>query len=166
MHIIQSIRNMLDGFYRIISGSVFGGAKAVGEIGGYLGRYHNQVSVIPEGREREFMGWAMPGTNKFSVLNIFSSKLLGKKQLPFTTSTNGAPRAMVPIGTYERVMPMDMIPTLLLRSLIMNDTDRAVQLGALELDEEDVALFTFVCPGKYNYGPILRRNLEIIEKEG
>ncbi|MCP4640088.1 MAG: NADH:ubiquinone reductase (Na(+)-transporting) subunit A, partial [bacterium] len=80
--------------------------------------------------------------------------------------TNGGERAMVPIGSYERVMPMDIMPTFLLRALAVNDIERAEQLGCLELDEEDLALCTFVCPSKYDYGPILRRNLDIIEKEG
>jgi Na+-transporting NADH:ubiquinone oxidoreductase subunit A len=73
---------------------------------------------------------------------------------------------MVPIGMYERVMPLDIMPTFLLRSLIVGDTDRAVQLGALELDEEDLALCTFVDPGKTDFGVILRKNLSEIEKEG
>ena len=88
------------------------------------------------------------------------------RKFAFTTSTNGSPRAMVPIGMYERVMPMDLLPTFLLRSLIVGDVETAEKLGALELDEEDVALCTFVCPGKVNYGPILRANLDSIEKEG
>ena len=73
---------------------------------------------------------------------------------------------MVPIGLYEKVMPMDILPTFLLRALIVGDIERAEQLGALELDEEDLALCTYVCPGKTNYGPILRKNLDTIEKEG
>jgi Na+-transporting NADH:ubiquinone oxidoreductase subunit A len=70
------------------------------------------------------------------------------------------------VGSYETVVPMDMLPTQLLRSLIVGDTETAQLLGALELDEEDVALCTYVCPGKYEYGPILRDNLTRIEKEG
>jgi Na+-transporting NADH:ubiquinone oxidoreductase subunit A len=83
-----------------------------------------------------------------------------------TTSTEGSERAMVPIGTYERVMPLDLIPTLLLRALITRDTERAQELGCLELDDEDLALCTYVCPGKYEYSEILRDNLAKIEKEG
>ena len=73
---------------------------------------------------------------------------------------------MVPVGTYERVMPLDVLPTQLLRALIVNDTDQAQALGCLELDEEDLALCTYVCPGKYDFGTILRENLTMIEKEG
>ena len=72
----------------------------------------------------------------------------------------------MPIGNYERIMPLDILPTQLLRSLIVSDTSTAQELGCLELDEEDLALCTYVCPGKYEYGPILRDNLTQIEKEG
>ena len=149
---------------RVISGSVFGG-RAGGSNVRYLGRYHMQVSVLAEGRERQFMHFMRPGLEAFSVLPIYLSRLLGK-QFAFTTSTNGSERAMVPVGTYERVMPLDVLPTQLLRALIVGDTEVAQKLGCLELDEEDLALSTFVCPGKYEYGPILRDNLTRIEIEG
>jgi Na+-transporting NADH:ubiquinone oxidoreductase subunit A len=150
---------------RAISGSVFGGRRGDGPCA-YLGRFANQVSVLEEGTKREFIGWLSPGTNKFSVLNIYLSKLTGGKLFNFTTTTNGSERAMVPVGAYEQVMPLDILPTQLLRALIVGDTEVAQKLGALELDEEDLALCTFVCPGKYEYGPILRENLTRIEIEG
>ena len=150
---------------RIISGSVFGGRRGEGPCA-YLGRFANQVSVLEEGTKREFMGWLSPGTDKFSVLNIYLSRLMGRKQFDFTTTTNGSERAMVPVGVYEDVMPLDIPPTQLLRALIVGDTEMAQKLGVLELDEEDLALCTFVCPGKYEYGPILRENLTRIEIEG
>ena len=151
---------------RLISGSVLGGRTAMGEIQGYLGRYANQISVLLEGREREFLGWLSPGLNRFSTINTFLSRFTPGKRFAFTTSTNGSARAMVPIGMYERVMPFDLLPTFLLRAMIVDDVERAEALGILELDEEDVAPCTFECPGKYEYGPILRRNLTLIEKEG
>ena len=131
----------------------------------FLGRYHTQISVLEEGRERTVLHYLRPGLKSFSVLPIYLSKLTGGR-LDFTTSTNGSERAMVPVGAYEKVMPLDILPTQLLRSLIVGDTDTAQKLGCLELDEEDLALCTFVCPGKYEYGPILRRNLTQIELEG
>jgi Na+-transporting NADH:ubiquinone oxidoreductase subunit A len=155
-----------DADLRFIAGSVLSGKAAAGEIFGFLGRYHHQVSVLHEGRERVFLGWLTPGFEAFSSLPIYLSRLLPKKLFPFTTTTNGSPRAMVPIGAYENVSPMDLMPTFLLRSLIVGDTEQAEKLGVLELDEEDVALFSFVCPGKTDYGPLLRKNLETIEKEG
>ncbi|WP_053979257.1 Na(+)-translocating NADH-quinone reductase subunit A [Marinagarivorans algicola] len=149
---------------RIVSGSVFGGRNAKSVLG-FLGRYHNQVSVLLEGREREMIHYLRPGVDKFSVLNIYVSKLTNKL-FNFTTSTNGSERAMVPVGAYEKVMPLDILPTQLLRAIIVGDTEVAQHLGALELDEEDLALCTFVCPGKYEYGPLLRNNLTRIEVEG
>lgn len=156
---------MKAGENRMISGSVFGGRHAQGAVA-YLGRYATQVSVLLEGRERPFLHYVGPGLNRFSLLPIYISKLMGGKKFNFTSSTNGSERAMVPIGIYEKVMPLDILPTQLLRALIVGDTEVAQQLGCLELDEEDLALCSFVCPGKYEYGPILRDNLTQIEVEG
>lgn len=151
---------------RVISGSVLHGHTAR-NWASFLGRFHQQISVIAESDEREFFGWIKPvGKNKFSALNVFISKLLGKKELALTTSQNGSPRAMVPVGTFEMVMPLDILPTQLLRALVVKDSDAAQALGCLELDEEDLALCSFVCSGKFDYGPMLRTNLTQIEKEG
>jgi Na+-transporting NADH:ubiquinone oxidoreductase subunit A len=152
---------------RAISGSVLSGRRAAGWAS-YLGRYHTQLSVLAEGREREFFGWIMPGKNKFSILNVFLSSLSrATRKFALTTTQNGSPRAMVPVGNnYEQVMPLDILPTQLLRSLLVGDTEMAQSLGCLELDEEDLALCSFVCVGKYDYGPVLRKNLTQIEKEG
>lgn len=150
---------------RIISGSVLSGRTAR-DPEQFLGRYHQQVSVLREGYERPFMGYLSPGLRRHSNLGIYLSSLLGRRQrYEFTTTTNGSERAMVPVGSYETIMPLDILPTQLLRSLIVTDIESAMDLGALELDEEDLALCTYVCPGKYEYGPILRANLTRIEKE-
>ena len=151
---------------RMISGSVLSGRQAEGDVHGYLGRYHQQISVLKEGRSREFLGWLGPGWNKFSTVRTFVSSWLSRGNFAMTTSTNGSPRAIVPIGMYERVMPMDLLATPLLRALVMEDVERAEELGCLELDEEDLALCTFVDPGKTDFAPYLRRVLDILEKEG
>lgn len=153
------------GANRVVSGSVLGGRTAHGAFA-FLGRYHQQVSCLREGKEREMLHYLRAGSDKHSILNIYISKLMGGKKFAFSTSTNGSPRAMVPVGNYEEVMPLDVLPTQLLRSLIVGDTEVAQKLGCLELDEEDLALCTYVCAGKYEYGPILRDNLTRIEKEG
>lgn len=153
-----------EGENRIISGSVLNGAIAK-DAHDYLGRYALQVSVLKEGREREFLGWMMPASEHYSL----SRTVVGhfrKALFDMTTSLYGGHRAMVPIGLYERVMPLDIIPTLLLRDLEAKDTDSAQNLGCLELDEEDLALCTYVCPGKTEYGPLLRQALDQIEKDG
>ena len=150
---------------RIISGSVLGGRTAVGAFA-FLGRYHNQVSVLKEGRERLFMSWLNPTVDRHSNLNLLFSKLNPSRLFDFTTTTNGGERAMVPVGNYEKVMPLDILATQLLRSILVGDTETAQKLGVLELEEEDLALCSYVCAGKYEYGPVLRDNLTRIEIEG
>jgi Na+-transporting NADH:ubiquinone oxidoreductase subunit A len=150
---------------RVLSGSVFNGRKARGPYV-FLGRYHQQITILLEGRDREFVHYLRAGVNKHSVTRTFVSALNRAKRLPFSTTTNGSDRAMVPIGNFERIMPLDILPTQLLRALIVGDSDVAQALGCLELDEEDLALCTYVCSGKYEYGPILRDTLTRIEKEG
>ncbi len=152
-------------FVRTVNGSVLSGYKVIDGTE-FLGRYSLQISLLDEGYKKEFMGWAVPGFNKFSATKSFISSLLPNKLFDLTTSSNGSPRAIVPIGLYEKVMPLDILPGLLLKSIVVKDTDEAQRLGVLELDEEDLALCTFVCPGKYEYGAILRENLEQIERDG
>jgi Na+-transporting NADH:ubiquinone oxidoreductase subunit A len=150
---------------RIISGSILNGHKVEQGVE-FLGRYHLQVSVMEEGLERPLLHYVQAGTKRFSKLPIYVSRFMPKKLWNFSTTTNGSSRAMVPIGIYEEIMPLDILPTQLLRALIVGDSETAQQLGCLELDEEDLALCTYVCPGKYEYGPILRGNLQHIQKEG
>lgn len=154
------------GDLRVISGSVLDGRATGDDATAYLGRHHRQVAALAEGREREMFGWITPQVRKFSLWNVVAGRMATRGGLPLTTTTNGGDRAMVPIGAYERVMPLDIMPTHLLRALYVGDAEQAVALGALELEEEDLALATFVCPGKTEWGPLLRRMLEKIEKEG
>lgn len=154
-----------EGEQRLISGPVFSGHTARGGLA-FLGRYHQQISVLPEERERHFLGYLTPGGNRHSVFPVFLSSWLKKKSVDLTTTTNGSTRAMVPIGTYDSVMPGDFLATQLMRSLLVADVERAINLGCLELDEDDVALCTYACPGKYEYGPVLRQMLNQIQKEG
>lgn len=152
---------------RVISGSVLHGRQAEGW-SDYLGQFNSQVSVIAENREREFMGWVVPTGSKYSFLNVLLSSLPKERgrKFAFSTTKFGSPRAIVPVGVFEDVVPLDILPTQLLRYLIVGDTDMAQALGALELDEEDLSLCTFVDPGKHDFGPVLRKNLTQIEKEG
>jgi len=157
---------LCEGRNRVISGSVFGGCTATGDTHGFLHRYDQQVTVIAEGGQRTFLGWMVPGFDAFSVKSAFVSRLFPGKRFAFTTATNGCDRAIVPIGSYEKVFPFDIPPSFLLRALAVHDTERAEQLGCLELSEEDMALCTFVEPGKAEYGPKLRAVLDTIWKEG
>ncbi len=152
------------GNVRVVAGSVLDGHRAV-DWAAYLGRYEPQITVLQEGTPREFLSFMRPGFGKFSAARAFAGKLLGN-DYRFTTSQNGSPRAMVSTGSFEQVMPLDILPTPLLKALLVRDTDGARDLGCLELDEEDLALCSFVCNGKYNYGPHLRKNLHEIEVNG
>lgn len=158
---------LIDGDIRVISGSVLYGQEANGW-SAYLGAYSNQVSALIEGRQRELFGWIVAGKNKYSALNVYVSskdRKLGRL-FPLTTDKNGSNRAIVPVGIYETVMPLDILPTPLLKALVVGDSDQAQLLGCLELNEEDLALCTFVDPGKHDFAPVLRANLTKIEKEG
>ena len=150
---------------RIISGSVLSGNIAEGKLS-FLSRYARQVTLIKEDKEKIPFGWIKPQPNKFSVMPVLISALRRAKLFNLTSNLNGGRRAMVPTGVFETLMPQDFLPTQLLRSLIVMDTDVAQSLGALELDEEDLALVTFACPAKYEYGSALRDSLKKIEKEG
>jgi Na+-transporting NADH:ubiquinone oxidoreductase subunit A len=154
---------LIEGRDRVISGSVLGGQTATGD-GAYLGRYDLQVSAISEEQKRVFLHWLNPWLSQYSMLHVFLKPGLDKKQFTMTSSQNGSYRAMVPLGTYEAVMPLDILATQLLRYLLVRDTQMAQQLGALELDEEDLALCTFVCHSKYEYGPALRDCLTMLER--
>jgi Na+-transporting NADH:ubiquinone oxidoreductase subunit A len=151
---------------RLLSGSVLSGKRAEGPEFGFLGRYHLQVSALLEGGQRRPLGWAAPGADRFSLLPVFVSRLFHGRRFEFTTDTHGSTRPLMPIGSYERVLPMDILATYLLRALLVGDLEEAEKLGALELDEEDLALCSFVCPGKTEFGPCLRASLERLEKEG
>ena len=151
---------------RVVSGSVLSGHTAQG-VHDFLGRFHNQVSVLAEDAQHQVLPWVRGGSDKFSITRAVTSRLFGlTKSFEFTTHQGGSQRAMMAFGQLDRVMPLDILPTLLVRDLVVRDTDEAQALGALELDEEDLALCTFVCPGKYDFGKELRACLDVIEREG
>ncbi len=151
---------------RVVSGSVLSGSIASDQFA-FLGRYHKQITLMEEDKKQEVLGWLIPGFKKYSFINVHFSSLLRRiLKFPFGTNQRGSRRAMVPLGSYERVVPLDILPTQLLRSILIMDTDQAQKLGALELDEEDLALCTFICHSKHEYGEALRATLDKIEKEG
>lgn len=152
---------------RVISGSVLYGHEAAGPVA-YLAVNDLQVSAIKEARDRELFGWIVPGENKYSAMNVYVSSKDRQtgREFPLTTDKNGSNRAIVPVGVYESVMPLDILSTPLLKAIVVGDSDTAQSLGCLELDEEDMSLFTFVDPGKHDFAPVLRANLTKIEKEG
>jgi len=149
---------------RLISGSVLSGRAGEGP-GAYLGRYARQITLIEEDKKQIPMGWIRPMPSKYAVQPVLGSAR-ARRLFPLTSNLNGGRRAMVPLGTFEELMPQDYLPTQLLRALLVMDTDQAQLLGALELDEEDLGLVGFACPAKYEYGMALRDCLLKIEKEG
>jgi Na+-transporting NADH:ubiquinone oxidoreductase subunit A len=144
---------------------VLDGRPAAG-VHAYLGRYHRQVSVIPEGSSRGFLNWLRPGGDRFSITSLFLSAFLPARKFTMNTAAWGGERAIFPLGTYEKVMPLDIVATSLLKSLAVRDIEKSEALGCLELIEEDLALCSFVCPGKNDYGPMLRDILTTMEQEG
>jgi Na+-transporting NADH:ubiquinone oxidoreductase subunit A len=157
---------LLSGAWRVISGSVLAGRNAAGEEA-FLGRYHHQITVIGEDLSRSFLGWTNPfPRHLFSLKRVVLGAWLPRRLRAMTTSRNGGVRALVPTGSFEKVMPLDLLPTHLLKALLCGDVEAAEALGCLELAEEDLALCTYVCPSKIEYGPVLREMLDLIEKEG
>ncbi len=151
--------------YRLISGSVLDGFTAQGPMS-FLGRYHNQVSVLLDQAEVRRFGWLTLGSDKYNFTSRFATTQNRGRLEKFTTIQNGRRVAMLPLEVFERVMPLDILPSPLFRALLVKDSDAAQALGCLELAEDDLALSSFVCPAKQNYGAALRTNLEQIEKEG
>lgn len=149
---------------RLISGSILSGRMGEGT-SAYLGRYARQMTLIEEDHKQNTMGWILPMPSKYAFQPVLGSAF-SKKLYALTSNLNGGRRAMVPLGTFEELMPQDFLPTQLLRALLVMDTDQAQALGALELDEEDLGLVGFACPAKYEYGIALRDCLTKIEKEG
>ena len=148
---------------RIISGNVLTGKKVKPQE--YLGFYDSQITVIPEGDEYEFLGWAEPGVDKFSSTKAFLSKLFPKKEYVLNANLHGGDRALVFTGQYNRVVPMDLLPVILLKAILANDIDKMEQLGIYEVIEEDMALCEYVCASKTKVQDILRRGINIMIKE-
>ncbi len=150
---------------RLISGSVLDGRTAAGSEA-WLGRHHLQVTALPQPQRARSLRWAKLFEDRFSFAGTFAWTKRGRPKVPFDADQNGRATALVPLDAFEKLMPMDMLAEPLLRALLVGDTDQAQALGALELDEEDLALCSFVCPGKNDYGSVLRINLDTIEREG
>ncbi len=153
---------------RIIEGSpLFGRHIQLAETA-FLSPRARTICALQEDDKREFLGWLTPGIRAFSTVRAYLSRFwpFSQSNPALTTATHGSPRAMVPIGMYERVMPHDLMISFLLRALIAEDMERAIELGALELDEEDLALCTCVCPGKIDFGLALRKLQTSLENQG
>ena len=148
---------------RYISGNVLTGDRIDSD--GYLGFYHHQITVIPEGDYYEFFGWALPGFDKFSNTRQFFSKLIPTSNYKLDTNYHGAERAYVMVGQYEKVFPFDIYPVYLIKAILANDIDKMEELGIYEVSSEDFALCDFVCTSKIETQEIVHNGLEMLRKE-
>lgn len=155
-----------EGLNRVISGNVLTGTKI--DESGFLGFYDSEVTVIPEGEEPQFFlteGWLSPGFHKFSISRSFPSWLTPSKRYRLNTNMNGEERAFVMTGELDRVFPFDIYPLQLIKSIIVNDVEKMEKLGIYEVDTEDFALCEFVCTSKIEIQEIVRKGLDLIQKE-
>ncbi len=155
--------NLAEGKARIISGNVLTGTRIKAD--GYLGFYHNQFTVIPEGNYSEFLGWALPGLNKFSFSKSFFSYLTPNRKYRLDTNFHGSERAYVMTGQYEKVFPMDIYPMQLIKACLAENIEMMENLGVYEVDEEDFALIEFIDTSKTEIQSIIRKGLDLIRKE-
>lgn len=164
-----SVRNILKGrlrddeTIRVISGNVLTGTHIKED--GYLGFYDSQITVIPEGDNYEFFGWALPGLNKFSMSKSFFSWLTPNKEYRLDANLHGEHRAYVISGEYDKVMPMDILPVYLIKAIMVGDIDQMEQLGIYEVAPEDFALCEFVCTSKIDAQKIIREGIDLMIKE-
>ena len=157
------LNNLSSDNVRYISGNVLTGTKIKSD--GYVGYYDSQVTVIPEGNYYEFFGWALPGIKKYSFSKTFLSSLLPKKNFKLDTNIHGGERAFVVTGEYEKVVPMDIYPMQLFKAILAEDIDMMENLGIYEVAEEDFALCEFICPSKIEIQSIVRKGLDLMNKE-
>ncbi len=150
---------------RIISGNVLTGQKI--EADGFIGFKDNLITVIPEATEPEFLGWLNPGFSKRSWWKTFVSAIITPKKV-FKADTNigGGNRSLVINSIYEEVVPMRILPSYLIKSILAEDIEEMEALGIYEVAEEDFALCEYICPSKTEFQQIIRQGLNLMEKEG
>ena len=155
-----------DNDVRIISGNALTGIAKKST--GYLGYYHNQITILPEGNNYKFFltkGWLSPGFGSFSNSRLYPSFLTPNKKYRLDTNTNGEERAFVVTGEMEKVFPFDILPMHLVKAAITKDIDGMENLGIYEVAPEDFALCEFVCTSKINIQEIIREGLDLIAEE-
>ncbi|MDP6133995.1 MAG: Na(+)-translocating NADH-quinone reductase subunit A [Candidatus Marinimicrobia bacterium] len=157
-------KNKVEKDSRIISGDVLSGS--ISKLDNAIGYYHESLTVIPDEINREFLGWIGPGLSKYSLSYTFLSTLFPKREKVLSTAMNGGKRAILPIGAIEKVMPLDILPTMLLKSIIANDIETMEQLGIYECDPEDFALCSFTDASKMDITGIIQDGLNLAEAEG
>jgi Na+-transporting NADH:ubiquinone oxidoreductase subunit A len=155
---------IVDEDVRFITGNVLSGRQI--EYSGFVGFYDYQVTVIPDSNEREFFGWLKPGWKEESYSRTFLSRILPRPEYVKDTRMHGGRRAFFQTGEYEKMLPMDIYPAQLVKSIMAGEIEDMIGLGLLEVDEEDFALCTYICPSKIDFGEYVRHGLDMLEKEG
>lgn len=148
---------------RFISGDPLTGTKV--DLKGYLGFYHNELTILPEGDQPELVGWITPNFDKFSVSRTFLSFLMPGRKYRHNTNIRSGERPFVVTGLYEKVLPMDILPMQLLKAIMINDIDMMENLGIYEIAPEDFALCEYVCPSKIEMQSIIREGLDTMIRE-
>lgn len=153
-----------DGEQRFVSGNVLYGLQKSEE--SFLGYYDNLLSIVPEGRDQDLLGWALPTFSKQSFTRTLPTGFMPGKKFEMTTNLNGGRRAIIVSGEWDKVMAIDVYPEFLVKATMANDLDAMEQLGLLEVDPEDFALCTYICPSKTELTRVIADGLEMMEKEG
>ena len=161
------IKNILDDIPSdvcLVSGDVLNGKKILDNVS--LGCHDEILSLIEIDEKRDFLGWFMPGFNKYSLTNLFFSKLINNKKSKLSTKKNGSVRTIMPIGNWDKVMPMDILSEYLIKSILAEDIDMMEKLGIYECSPEDFALCSFICQSKVEVSKIIEEGLDMMEQEG
>ncbi len=163
-----SVKSLVDGNviksdHRYISGNPLTGTRVAHS--GFIGYYDSQLTVLPEGKHFEFLGWAKPGFTKYSYFRLFWSWLVPDFKYKLDTNLNGGHRPFVMTGFYEKVFPLNIYPMQLLKAILAEDIDQMERLGIYEVAEEDFALCEFICPSKTEMQTLVRKGLDMMKKE-
>ena len=163
-HINEEISLELDDKSILISGSVLSGNYI--QLENALDVYHESLAILEDNQERHFLGWLLPGFNKFTLTNTFLSSLFKTNGSINHNMKNGSNRAIVPIGLWEKVLPMNILPNFLVRSILAADIEDMEKLGIYECDQEDFALCSLICQSKIEVSQIIQEGLDLMYEEG
>jgi len=160
---IKDILGDISSDVSLISGDVLSGRKVSSDTSL---DYHDEIlSLIDVDKKREFLGWLMPGFNKYSLTNLFFSRLINNKKSKLSTKKNGSIRTIIPMGNWDKVMPMNILSEYLIKSILIKDIDMMEKLGIYECSPEDFALCSFICQSKVEVSKIIEEGLDIMEQE-
>ena len=163
-HIFNELELVIDENKILISGDVLSG-KYTNALES-LNVYHECLSIIKKSESRSFLGWMLPGFSNFTLTNVYISKLLKNNTTANHNMLNGSKRAIVPLGLWEKVLPMNLLPNFLIRSILCGDIEDMERLGIYECSEEDFALCSLICQSKIEVSQIIQDGLDLMYLEG